>query len=116
MRMENGAYIIYIGCAPDKVDQSLAGIREQVSLLRERGVLEKEVAEAKRFLVGNLAVDLQTRSARADSMLRGDLNGLGFRFDLDEYPKKIDAVTVEDVNRVARKYLDPAQYVMVLVK
>lgn len=116
MRLDAGSYIVYMASAPDKVEQAEKGVREQMDLLREKGVLEKEVAEAKRFLIGNQAVDLQTRYQRAASNLNGEIAGLGFRFDTEVYPKKIDAVTVDDVNRVAREYLSPDKYVFVLVK
>jgi zinc protease len=116
MRQEAGAYIVYMGSAPTKADTALAGIRRQIAILREGGVIDKEVEEAKRYLVGNQAVDLQTRGARSMSQISGEVLGLGFRFDTEVYPKKIDAVTVADVNRVARKYLDPDKYVLVLVK
>lgn len=116
MRYDAGAFLVYLGCAPDKVPQAMQGIREQIARVRDRGVLAKEVDEAKRFLIGNLAVDLQTRSARASSILAGDMSGLGLRFDFDRYPREIERVSVDDVNRVARQYLNPAAYVFVLVQ
>ena len=116
MRYDAGSWMVYIGTAPDKVDEAIAGIRHQMDFLREKGVMEREVEEAKAFLVGKQAVDLQTRSARASTMLSGQLSDLGFRYSLDEYPGLIDAVTVEDVNRVAREYLDPDVYLKVLVR
>lgn len=116
MRQVAGAYIVYMASAPDKLDQAVKGIHEQIALVREKGVLPKEVEEAKRFLIGNMAVDLQTRYQRAASQLSGEMNGLGFEFDTKVYPEKIQAVTVEDVNRIAKKYLEPNNYVFVVVK
>ncbi len=116
LRYEAGTWLVYIATAPDKVDEAVTGVKEQIRLLRERGVSEREVEEAKSFLIGNMAVDLQTRIARASTMANGELSGLGFRFAFDEYPERIDAVSVEDVNRVAREYLLSDRVTFVLVK
>jgi zinc protease len=40
--------------------------------------------------------------------------GLGFEYFL-EYSKWIDRVTKEDVQRVAKQYLDPKRYALVVV-
>lgn len=116
MRQEAGSFLVYMASAPDKLDQGVKGIEQQIALVREQGVLAKEVEEAKRFLIGNLAVDRQTRYQRAASQLSGEMHGLGFEFDTKIYPEKLQAVTVDDVNRIAKKYLDPEKYVFVVVK
>ncbi len=116
MRQMAGSYIVYIASAPEKLDEAHEGIRQQIVLLQERGVTDREVEEAKNFLIGNLAVDLQSRRGRAGTMLGGELNGLGYNFTFDEYPDRIRAVTPEDVRRVAREYLVPERLVQVIVR
>jgi zinc protease len=116
LRDEAGSYLVYLASAPDKVDEAVAAIEDQIGLLRDKGVSEREVEEAKRFLIGNLAVDRQSNGARANGQVSGELDGKGFRFESEVYPQKIEAVTVEDVNRVARKYLKPDEHIFVLVK
>jgi zinc protease len=43
-----------------------------------------------------------------------ELHGLGLNY-FEDYPKAIEAVTKEDVLRVAQKYLNPDLYALVVV-
>jgi len=43
-----------------------------------------------------------------------DFFGLGFDY-FSQYPKWIERVTKEDVQRVAKQYLDPQHYALVVV-
>ena len=53
-------------------------------------------------------------SAVAGQLLAAEKYGLGFDF-LEKYQKEIAAVTPEDVQAVAKKYLDPKALTIVAV-
>ena len=82
--------------------------------IRDERVPAMELEEAKRAIVASFALSLESNN---------DLLGYaivkriyGFPNDYwDTYPAKITAVTAADVQRVARKYLDPANLQVVAV-
>jgi zinc protease len=62
------------------------------------------VERAKRYLIGNFEIGLQTNGAQASQMSLDELYGLGFDHT-EKYAKAIERVSKEDVQRVAREYL-----------
>jgi zinc protease len=82
--------------------------------IREEAVPKEELDNAKRAIVGNFALSLENQSGVLTRML--SLAEYGLPADYwDTYPEKVMAVTAEDVQRVARKYipLDNVQIVAV---
>ena len=76
----------------------------ELKRLQEEKVPEKELENAKRSIVGGFALQLESPASVLSDMLT--LKLYGFPADYwDTYPVKIAAVTAEDVQRVARKYL-----------
>ncbi|MCP4498440.1 MAG: insulinase family protein [Deltaproteobacteria bacterium] len=112
--IEAGSFSIYMGTSPDKVDQGLKGIEDLVDELMQDGVTDKEIARAKRYLIGTHDIGLQRLGARANLMSFNALYGLGFAAHL-EYAKHIEAVTAEDVRVLAQEMLDVNRRVLSIV-
>jgi zinc protease len=94
--------------------ESLTVIRDELKRLREAGVTAEELADAKAYINGSFPLQL-TSSARIASLLTSiQRNDLGIDY-MDKRAALIDAVTLEDVRRVARRLIDPARLVVVAV-
>ena len=95
-----GVITIYAGCATEKVhevvDLTLAELRD----LRETIVPADELQRAKDHLKGSLMLSLENTSSRMSQLARQQLY-FGRHFSLDEVLGAIDAVSAEDVQRVA---------------
>jgi predicted Zn-dependent peptidase len=95
-----GMVTIYAGCAADRVkevvDVSLAELRE----LRTTPVPGDELRRAKDHLKGNLVLNLESSASRMSHLARQYIL-FGRQYTLDEMTKAVDAVTAEDVQRVA---------------
>ena len=87
-------------------NDALTLILQQLRDIREHPVTDAELSSAKKFLIGSFALKLDRQSAIAGFVLQVELYGLGVGY-VDRYPKLIGAVTKEDVQRVAQKYLHP---------
>lgn len=83
----------------------------EVASLRDRLVSDEELLRAKRYAVGSHALKRQRLRERAFHLGWMEAIGAGYQFD-QEFGSRIDAVTKEDVQRVARKYL--TNYAMVV--
>jgi len=96
--------VISSGSANEKVAETLRIIHNELARLRNDGVSEQELADAKTYLSGSLALSLDSSGAIAGLMQTLQLDGLP-RDHLDRRPALIGAVKLEDVRRVARRVL-----------
>ena len=88
-------------------------IDEVWKLLRDR-VGERELEGAQEYLTGSFPLTIETPSQIALQILNAVFFGLNLN-DLQTYRERVNAVTVEDVQRVARSYLHPDKLTIVLV-
>lgn len=103
-----GVFTIYAGTSPDKLDEvldlSLAELRRAV---REK-VGEDELALVKDQAVSSILLGLESSSVRAGALARQEIIH-GRRITPDEIINRLEAVTVEDLERVARTYFKTAR-------
>jgi predicted Zn-dependent peptidase len=95
-----GAITVYAGCATERVgevvDLTLAELRD----LRSGPVPADELQRAKDHLKGSLTLSLENTSSRMSQLARQEMQ-FGRQFTLDQILAAIDAVSAEDVQRVA---------------
>jgi zinc protease len=82
-------------------------------LQRER-VSERELTEAKNYLTGSFPLTIETPDAIARQVLNVLFYGLPIE-ELQTIREQVNAVTVDDIQRVAQKYLRPDRLSIVLV-
>ena len=109
-----GTFTGYIGTFPEQYNVAKEGFLTEIGKIRNEPPTPQEVEDAKKYLLGSLPFRLTTNSQVASQLLAAERYGLGFDF-LEEYRKKVSAVTPADVQAVARKHLDPNRLVIVAV-
>jgi len=100
-----GLFAIYIATAPDKVEAAKRGMQEELERLLTTPPSGDELERARRYLIGNFAIDQQRAAARAAHMALDSLYGLGPDASL-QYPSEVRQIGVDDVQRVARRVID----------
>jgi zinc protease len=80
----------------------------------ERGFTAEELKKAKAYLVGLFAIRMQTPQALAAQLADRALFGLPDNY-LQTYLPQLQAVTLAQINRVAKQYFHPKSLSMVLV-
>ncbi|RDV38208.1 insulinase family protein [Bradymonadaceae bacterium TMQ3] len=111
--LDASAFTVRIGTSPEKIEQAVLGIREQIERLRTEPPTDDEIARAKRYLIGNHDIGLQRNSARAMTFGLDELYRLGYRRSLD-YGDRLSALSAEDLNHVIETYLDPAKMIVAI--
>ena len=111
--IEPGSFAVYMGTSPDKVDRALAGIDALLAAVSNEGIAPAELDRGKRYLIGSHQIGLQRLGSRASAMALNELYGLG-HLAHRAYEAKIDAVRLDDVQRVARKVLAGARVTTVV--
>ena len=108
----DGAWQIYATFAPALLDRGLASTRRQLALWQAEGVTAEELARAKTRVAGTYLVGLATTSGLAGTVLRTLDAGLPLEY-VDQYPDRVAALTLEQVNGAIRRHLDPSRMVTV---
>ena len=96
-------YAMYIGTSEERFADARDGVLNEVEKLRSEPVLAEELRTAKTYLKGTFVMGQERNAAQATLMAAYEFLGLGYPF-IEEYPKRIERVTREDVLRVARTY------------
>ncbi len=89
-------------------------ILEEMARIGEEPVSDEELRDAKAYLTGSYPLRLDTLSKISAFLALTEFYRLGTDYD-ERYGKLISSVTKEDVLRVAREYLDPERYILVVV-
>lgn len=102
--LEPGYFAVYIGTEPSKIGKALDGIRYEFETLLKKGVTSEELARSKRHIIGTYELEKQRNLSLASNYAFNQLFKLSIN-EVLEYPKKISAVTKNDILRVSKKYL-----------
>ena len=108
-----GSLIVYCGSEPSRSPRALDAIMGQLSVLRD-GFPEKEVEKAREYSKGRMM--LRMEDSRSVVMWQGGQEMLLDKvLTVDEVVDAIDAVTVDDVNRIARDMVKEDQLNLAIV-
>ena len=103
-RRHPASFVAYVATSDDTVDRAESGLRHEIERLREDGPSEAELARAKAYVLGNLAMDRRTNARHAWYLAFFELSGFGWDYP-ERYARALEAVSALDVTHVARRYL-----------
>lgn len=90
------------------------GIKDQMRAISRQGITEQELADAKAYLTGAYPLAFDSNSKIAGQMMGVRQQELGVDY-FDRRNGAIEAVTLDDANRVAAEWLKPERFTFVLV-
>src|SRR5258705_7640605 len=93
---------------------SLREFLYELNRIRSEPVSDKEIADAKSYLAGVFPLRLETQEGLIDQLVQIKMFGLPQDY-LEIYRNEIQAVTIEQVQRVAKKYVKPDQAAIIIV-
>jgi zinc protease len=106
-----GPWVAIAGVNPANVERTIDGILHEVGRLRDERVPEEELADSQAYLTGSMPLRLETNEGISATLLEMERHGLGLDY-LQRYEGLVRAVTSEDMQEMARTYLDPKVYVL----
>ena len=109
-----GLFLGGVASANGRIAESLAIIRAELGRLKSEGVPEDELAAAKTFLNGSFPLRLSSNSRIANMLVAIQLRDLGIDY-IERRPALIDAVSREDIERAAQRFLDADDLIVVVV-
>ena len=103
-RAGDTAFITYIIALPENGEKGREGMAKVLADIRDNGVTDEELERANNKELGTFLLGRDSRQPCAESRQQHH-DGAGIDYD-KQYPDQIRAVTKEDVQRVAQKYLN----------
>ncbi len=102
-----GAWAVTATFAPDLLEKGIASTRREIDAWWKEGLSEDELAYRKSAITGHYLVGLETTEGLAGALLLCAERGFDLQW-VDEFPAKVAALTLAEVNEAIRKHLDPA--------
>jgi zinc protease len=102
----DGIWLVNVNVAPQNLEKAMRSTMEEIQKFAREGVTVEEIAIQKDFFAGNFQVGLGTNAGVANALVTAEKFGFGPRY-LDEFPRRIRAVTREQVNEAVRKRFYP---------
>lgn len=99
-----GALSVYAGCAPERLGEVVAVVRDVLAGVAADGLTEAEVARAQGSLRGGLVLGCEDTASRMNRLGRAELEH-GRQRSLAESLARIDAVTPDEVAALAAELL-----------
>jgi predicted Zn-dependent peptidase len=100
-----GALMVYAGVQPDQAERAILGILLEMRKLAETAVPASELTKAKEYNKGRLLLSLEDTRGVA-TWIGGQELLMGEVLSVDEIMARIDSVTAQDVQRMARQLFD----------
>jgi predicted Zn-dependent peptidase len=108
-----GTFAVAVGCLPAKVGDVLSVVRDELSRIGAEGISETELQRGKGQLRGGLVLSLEDSGSRMSRIAKAEL-----LYDelpsIDEVLGRVDAVTLDDVNTLARSLFRQQQTLAVV--
>jgi len=113
--LEPGYFAFYVGTTPDNVATCEREFYAELEKLKTGGLSDEELARAKAAVIGQHKVSLQDNAQVAMTAGLDELYGLGYEY-FQTMDDRFRAVTMEDIKRVAVKYLADKPHAVVVVR
>jgi zinc protease len=111
------AAVFFSGTATrsDRAGKALEVMEAEIHKLADSGPTDEELAKAKSYLTGSYALRFDTSTKIAEQLVGIQLEDLGVDY-IDKRNDLVNAVTMADVKRVAKRLLDAGMLVTVVGK
>ena len=97
---DTGMLAVYVGCAAAAVPQVIDLVAAEMRALAREPLPREELQRAKDHLKGSLVLGLESTASRMSQLARSEIY-FGRQISVDESLSRVDAITADDVQRVA---------------
>lgn len=112
---DTGLWAVYFGCDPHDVNRCVRLVKGEFKRLMEKLLSEKTLAAAKKQIKGQLAVACDNNENFAIDFGKSFLH-FGDEKDIEKLYQKIDAVTAEQIQQVAKEIFDKDSLATLVIK
>src|SRR5207248_61985 len=110
-----GLFLFYLGTDPQKIEKVKTALLDEINRLAAEGLTQVELGRAKKKLLGQMQIANQSNDSFGYMAALDELYGLGFAHH-QTLEREVEAITLQDVKRVAVKYFQAQPYVLATVR
>ncbi len=110
-----GLFAFYLGTDPQKIERVKTEFLDEIHKLATEGLTPVELERAKKKLIGQQEIANQSNDAFGYHCALDELYGLGFDY-YKQLEHSVNAVTLEEIKKVAAKYFRDQPYVLAIVQ
>ncbi|HLO88254.1 MAG TPA: pitrilysin family protein [Nostocaceae cyanobacterium] len=107
-----GTLTIEMQTSPEDTNKAISSTIQILQRIQQQGVTPLEVETAQKTLISNYNLTLANPEEITDRILMNEVYGLG-KLELRAFKQKIQQVTLNQVNQIARELLQPDKIVIV---
>jgi len=109
-----GSFQVVLQTKNSSAGEAISLVLQEMKRIKGELVSDKELEEAKKYLIGSFPLRMDTQSKFASLLLHDEYYGLGLDYP-EKYSLFIKAVTRDDILRAAKSYLHPETCILILV-
>jgi len=100
-----GMFGVYAGVGPDRVEETLEVVREELARLAREPVSEEELFGAREYLKGSLYLGMENTDSRMTRLAKNELL-FHRQIPFEEMERRLDEVTAEDMRKLMADLLE----------
>lgn len=108
-----GAFYMEVKTKAENTENVIKMVLQEMKKIKENGVTDEELKEAKQFLIGSFPMRFDTMKKISEFLPVMDFYELGDDY-IKKYPEYIEKVTKEDIKRVSQRFLNTDSYILVI--
>jgi len=112
--LDAGYLGVYVGTSAEWTREVVGVIRGELERVTREGLAVAELVRAKNQMKGNMLLGLETSDSRMSRLAKNEIY-FGRDVPLDEVAAGIDAVSNDDILRVARRLLGPCGFALTVL-
>src|SRR6266403_394742 len=110
-----GLFAFYLGTDPQKIEPVKTALLDEIRKLASEGLTQEELTRAKKKLIGQHQIAMQSNDSFGYQCALDELYGLGFDY-YKNLERDTEAVTLDEIKRAAAKYFRDQPYVLATVR
>lgn len=113
--MKNGGFFrVEVQTKNESANKVIEEVLKQINRIKKEPVSDQELEDAKAYLTGSFPRRFDTNKKIAEMLVAIEYYNLGLDY-IDRYPEYIKSITKDDIIKVAEKYLDVENFVLIVV-
>ncbi|MFT6166912.1 MAG: zinc protease [Vicingaceae bacterium] len=110
----NLSFSISFPCGPENVDKLVKSALAEVEKIKNEGVSDKDLAKVKETYMVSHKEATKTNKFWMDNFIKAERNNSDPK-EVLEYEKRVKSISKEDIQNVAKKYLDEKYFLALLM-
>ena len=113
-RKSKSTFIFFVGVQPERVEEAVASLWEDIDKIKNQKITQKEFLKAKNYLIGNFYLAQQRNKDQSYFSGWFEIIGLGHDYS-PTYIRNIEKLEIPHIEKAARKYFRKEESILTVL-